>query len=550
MGYIGRDDLYEEPLAQPSAMWTDLYELTMAQTLFFEGRHNQQAVFQGFIRKTPFNGEYLVTAGQNIIAEWLDKNWKFTDRDIKRLAKKTVRDNATGELKPMFQPEFLDMLKDAKLEITVDMMQEGEIAFPTEPIYKISGPVWQCLAVEAAILNTMNSQSNFATYAAILKEVANGKPVAEFGLRRAQAVGGLSPTRGAYVGGADASSNCWAESVYGINTIGTVAHAYVMMHEDELDAFENWAEHNPYLGAFLVDTYDTIEGVKRAIEACKNKGIKLSSIRLDSGDLEKLSKEARELMDIAGFKDAKIIVSNDLDSKTIAELERQGAPIDTYAVGTNLVTVKEQPALGGVYKIATIYDNTLTHEEIEAMKQAVKTGAVAPRDVREKVRDIMKLSEDEIKMTYPGELDLIRTMKVKDGKMVFDGDILCADWQKDPLVEYHNANETFVELNRDVKTVARTDRSIKETFNKGTPAYRPLTRIFNQGILVGDIETVHIARERAKARLAMLPQEFKKFANPTQYPVGIDEDLANRQKAMAGLLRKTGNAKAANKLVA
>lgn len=250
MGYVGRDADYEEPLAAPSAMWADLYALTMAQALFLEGRHEQQSTFHAFVRKTPFNAAYLLTAGQNIVSEWLDKNWEFTDRDIRRLAAKTVLDPQTGTQQKVFQPEFLEMLKNAKLGLNLDMMPEGEIALPSEPIYKVSGPIWQCLAVEAAILNTMNSQSNFATYASILKTVAKGKPVAEFGLRRAQAVGGLSPTRGAYVGGADASSNCWAESVYGIKTIGTMAHAYIMVHEDELDAFSEWSKHNPYLGIF------------------------------------------------------------------------------------------------------------------------------------------------------------------------------------------------------------------------------------------------------------------------------------------------------------
>jgi nicotinate phosphoribosyltransferase len=266
MPYVGRDQDYEEPLAQPSAMWTDLYELTMAQALFLEGRHKQQATFQANVRTLPHKAAYLLTAGQNIIFEWLDKNWKFTDRDIRRLAAKTVVDPKTGEKIKVFKPEFLEMLKNSKLELSVVSMPEGEIAFTGEPIYKISGPVWQCLAVESAILNTMNSQSNFATYASILKTAANGKAVAEFGLRRAQAVGGLSSTRGAYVGGVDASSNCWAETNYGIPTIGTMAHAYVMLHETEFDAYLNWAKYNPHLGIFLPDTYEPVEGMKKALQ--------------------------------------------------------------------------------------------------------------------------------------------------------------------------------------------------------------------------------------------------------------------------------------------
>lgn len=546
--YLGRDQDYEEPLAQPTAMWTDLYELTMAQALFLEGAHDQQATFHAFVRKTPFEAAYLVTAGQNIIYEWLDQNWCFTERDIRRLAAKSVTDPDTGEQKPIFCPEFLDMLKDAKLEISLDAMPEGEIAFPAEPIYKVSGPLWQCLAVETAILNTMNSQSNFATYASILKTVAGDKPVAEFGARRAQAVGALSPTRGAYVGGADASSNCWAETVYGINTIGTMAHAYVMVHDDELSAFGEWARHNPYLGTFLVDTYNTSEGVKRAIETCKRENIKLSGIRLDSGDLSYLSKEARRLMDAAGYKSAKIVVSNDLDAETINALEQQDAPIDLYAVGTNLVTVKDQPALGGVYKVGNVYDKSMSHKDIVALKKKVRAGVLDPVDIRHQVRDIMKLSEQSEKMTYPGELDLIRYLEEQDGKLYFAGGTIYPEWAPDPLVYDDPKDEFSGRLTRDVMSVRRDNHILSRTFNKGARAYRPLQPVFVAGKLVGDVETVHIARERALQRLEMLEPSHKRLLNPHQHIVGVEESLLQRQESMGRRLRATGNTVEANKL--
>ncbi len=548
MSYIGRDQDYEEPLARPSAMWTDLYELTMAQALFLEGKHEQQATFHAFIRSTPFNAAYLVTAGQNVISEWLDKNWTFTDRDIRRLAAKTVKDPDTGAEKKIFKPEFLEMLKNAKLAINLDAMLEGEIAFAAEPIYRVSGPIWQCLVVESAILNTMNSQSNFATYASILKTVANGKPVAEFGLRRSQDVGGLSPTRGAYVGGADASSNCWAETNYGINTIGTMAHAYVMVHEDEIGAFDEWAEHNRYLGIFLVDTYDTLEGVRRAIKVCKTKSIKLSGIRLDSGDLGYLSKEARKLMDAAGFKSAKIVVSNDLDAETINSLEQQDAPIDVYAVGTNLVTVKDQPALGGVYKVGNVYKDGLTHEEIMAMKKSVRSGAVEPAAIRDQVRDIMKLSEQSIKMTYPGELDLIRYLEEsKDGQLYFNGGTIYPEWAIDPLAIDDPSDPLSGKLAIDVMSVRRDNHILAKNFLKGERAYRPLQPVFREGKLIGDVETVHIARERALQRLAMLRPEHKRLLNPHAHIVGVDESLLQRQEVMARRLKTTGNTVLANK---
>lgn len=547
MPYIGRDEDYEEPLASPSAMWTDLYELTMAQALYFEGMHNQQATFNAFVRSMPYKGAYLVTAGQNIVFEWLDKNWKFTDRDIRRLEKKTVKDPNTGKDVKVFRREFLEMLKDAKLELSIEAMPEGEIAFPMEPIYKITGPLWQCLAVETAILNAMNSQSNFATYASMLKTLANGKPVIEFGLRRAQAVGGLSSTRGTYVGGMDSSSNCWAETNYDIKTIGTMAHAYVMVHDDELDSFAKWAKHNPHLGVFLVDTYNTLEGVKRAVKACQDSGSKLSGIRLDSGDLAYLSKESRKILDKAGFKDAKIIVSNGLDSSTIESLEIQNAPIDMYAVGTSAATVSEQPALGGVYKVANIYDEKLSHDDIMKLKKAVRTGAtVLLPEMREKIRDLVKLSEDAIKMTYPGELDLLRYLKIEDGKLYFDGGTIYPEWSVDPL-SAANADDPFSgTLNKPVESVNRKNNTIIRTFNTGTRAYRPLQPYFEEGELVGNIETVHIARDRALKHLLMLDPTHKRRLNPHEHVVGVEPSLLKRQETMARELFRTGSPVEAN----
>lgn len=548
MPYVGRDQDYEEPLAQPSAMWTDLYELTMAQTLFLEGRHEQQATFHAFIRNTPHNASYLVTAGQNIISEWLDKNWKFTDRDLRRLAAKTVPHPETGAPIPVFKPEFLEMLKNARLEISLDMMPEGELAFASEPIYKVSGPIWQCLLVESAILNTMNSQSNFATYASILKTAANGKPVMEFGLRRSQAVGGLSSTRGAYVGGADASSNCLAETHYGIPTIGTMAHAFVMIHATELEAYLSWAKHNPHLGVFLPDTYEPVAGMKKVIEACLATGTKLLGFRQDSGDLGFLAGKGRDLASEAGFALTKNAVSNDLDAKIIAALEAEdGTRIDMYAVGTKLATSAEQPALGGVYKVGNVYENGLTHAEITAMKRAVREGAIDPKDIRDKVRDIMKISGHQaIKMTYPGELDLIRYLAERDGKLFFDGGTIYPEWTRDPLA-FDNPDDPFSgHLTIDVMSVRRDNHILSKKFNAGVRAYRPLQPMFREGKLVGNIETVHQARERALGRLEMLDPAHRRLLNPHEHVVGVAEILLQRQEAMGRRLRLTGNTLEAN----
>lgn len=546
MPYVGRDQDYEEPLASPSAMWADLYALTMAQALFLEGRHNQIATFHAFVRKTPHNAAYMVTAGQNIVAEWLDKNWKFTDRDLRVLARKTVADPVTGQQVPIFKPEFIEVLRTAKHELSLVMMPEGEIAFASEPVYKVGGPVWQCLLVESAILNTMNSQSNFATYASILKTAANGKTVAEFGLRRAQAVGGLSSTRGSYVGGIDASSNCWAETNYNIPTIGTMAHAYVMMHETELDAYISWATHSPHLGVFLPDTYEPVAGMKKVIEACKVTGTKLQGFRQDSGDLAYLATKGKEFADAAGMPLTKNAVSNDLDATILEKLEEQTSAIDMYAVGTKLATVADQPALGGVYKIANIYDAALSHQEIVAMKAAVRAGLTEPNDIRDKVRDIMKLSSQSVKMTFPGELDLIRYLTEKDGKLMFNGGTICQEWTKDPLQLVDPKDQFSGLLVADIMSVKRDNHIISRTFNAGTRAYRPIQPVFENGKLVGDIETVHIARARALQRLAMLDPSHKRLSNPHEHIVGVEESLLQRQEAMGRRLRNTGNTVAAN----
>lgn len=548
MPYIGRDQDYEEPLASISAIGADLYALTMAQTLFLEGRHNQTATFHAFVRKTPHNAAYLLTAGQNIVSEWLDKHWTFTPRDMRRLAKMTVADPKTGAQVPLFKPEFLEVLKNAKLELSVDMMPEGEIAFAGEPIYKVSGPIWQGLMVEAIMLNVMNAQSNVATYASICKTAAKGKALAEFGLRRAHDIGGLASSRAAFIGGSDFTSNCWAHTNYGLPAIGTMAHAYVMVHETEMDAYRSWAQHNPHLGIFLPDTYEPVAGMKKAIQACRETGTVLQGFRQDSGDLSYLAAKGHEMAAEAGYDLKKNAVGGGLKASTVASLEEQTDTIDLHAMGENLVTVADQPVLGGVYKVANIYKNGLTHEEIMAMKHAVRSGLTDPKDIRDKVRDIMKLSSQAAKMTYPGELDVIRYLKEENGKLMFDGGTICSEWTRDPLA-FSDPKDIFSgRLSENIMSVRRDNHILSKTFNKGTRAYRPLQPMFSQGQLTGDIETAQLAKARAQQRLGMLDAAHKRLLNPHEHIVGVEETLLQRQEAMARRLRQTGNTVLANEV--
>ena len=475
-----------DPLAAQSALWCDRYALTMAQALFTSGRHNARATFHAFSRKNPFRGGYIVTGGQNIVFEWLERHWKFDAQDIELLRHASE-----------FTPDFLKMLETSKLELSIDAMPEGEIAFPDEPVYRVEGPLWQCLMIEGGLLNALNSQSLFATLASRLVEVAEGAPILEFGVRRAQGLGGLEASRGAWLGGVAATSNMLAEKHYGIPSSGTFAHAYVMAYEDEVQAFRDYASAMPHSGVFLVDTYDTLRGVKNAIEACRKHKVDLKGIRLDSGDLTYLSKQARKLLDDAGFKDAKIIASNDLDEETIDSIHDEGGQIDVWGVGTNLVTAKAQPALGAVYKMG----------EIEG-------------------RDVIKLSDQVGKITIPGRLDVIRYL-TPDGKQ-FSGDT---------IVRASDGMVRDGKLVQHVRSARRDQSTFGRLFQAGTLAYQPLQPAFCNGKRVAPYETIHEARDRAKLSLSRLDSAHRRLKNPHAYIVGLEQTLSDERNAMISRLR-------------
>jgi nicotinate phosphoribosyltransferase len=368
-----------------------------------------------------------------------------------------------------------------------------------------------------------NSQSLFATLASRLVQIADGAPILEFGLRRAQAIGGFEPTRGSYLGGVAGTSNMEAAMYYNIPAAGTFAHAFVMTYEDELDAFREWAGAMPYSGVFLVDTYDTVEGVKKAVQACREKGIKLKGIRLDSGDLAYLSNKARQIMDEAGFTEAKVVASNDLDEATIADLKLQEETrIDLYGIGTNLATSKAQPALGAVYKLGAVYNGNLSQHEIDQIAKAVKSGHEPDGDY---VRDVIKLSENKIKTTIPGELDVLRFIfREANGHERYDGDMILKNIAKDPV--------TDGKLNRAVVSIQKDDESKRRSFGKDTKVMRPLVRFFDQGVRVIPFETVHDGRKRASHALSMLEKSHKRLTNSHIYGVGLEEDLFNQRKEM------------------
>lgn len=370
-----------------SPLLTDLYQLTMGYGYWKNGMTEQEAVFHLFYRRAPFGGTAAIVAGVNPAADFLN-DLKFSPEELAYLATLTGSDD-----KPLFEQGYLDHLRDLEWKLEVDALPEGELAFPNEPIIRVRGPLLQCQLVETALLNIVNFQTLIATKAARICDAAEGDPILEFGLRRAQGPdGGLSASRAAYLGGCTATSNVLAGMEYGIPVKGTHAHSWVMSFDTEEEAFATYANAMPNNTVLLVDTYDTLNGVRKAItigQQLREKGHDIQGIRLDSGDLAALSIGARELLDSAGFQNTKIIASNDLDEEKIKTLKAKGALIDIWGVGTQLVTSADQPALGGVYKLGAIRsDNNEWQYRI-------------------------KLSNDLIKVSNPGILQIASDEKTR-----------------------------------------------------------------------------------------------------------------------------------------
>lgn len=458
-------------------LFCDLYHLTMAQAMFDNDTHNRTETYEMFIRKTPFNGSYLLTAGLGEVLEWLN-NWHFEPEDIEFLRQQG------------FKESFLEMLSTARLELNIDAFREGEIVFPNEPIVRVTGPAWQAVMVEAAILNIINSQSLFATKASRIVQAASSdgkkRTVLELGLRRSQDMQGFAPTRAAYIGGIDVTSNVAAGQYYHIPIGGTMAHCFIMREETEKEAFKNYIRSFPEKASVLIDTYDTIEGAKQAVLASKETGIPLKSVRLDSGDLAYLAKRVRQILDENGCQDTQITASNDLDEYTIQSLIlEQNAPIDVFGVGTMLVTSFDQPALGGVYKLK-------------------RTGH----------RDVIKVSELSIKTTIPGATDVVRLL---DAKGNYAGDVICTD------------NHSFVNGDSLAEPLTSIDiRSEKgRRFIRGKRAYRPMIPVMRNG-LVNEIEMkrdLNEIRSYARASLNRLDETHKRLVSAHVYVAGLENSL-------------------------
>ncbi|MBP63544.1 MAG: nicotinate phosphoribosyltransferase [Planctomycetaceae bacterium] len=476
-------ELYRSPLA----LLTDLYQLTMAYGYWKLGRAEQEAVFHLFFRKPPFAGGYAVTAGLGTVLEFLDA-YRFEDTDIAYLESLTGNDD-----RPLFDREFLDHLKNLRLTVDIDAMPEGTVAFGQEPLLRVRGPILQCQLLETPLLNMINFQTLIATQAVRICSATGGEPVLEFGLRRAQGIdGGLAASRAAYIGGCAATSNVLAGKLYGIPVRGTHAHSWIMSFDSEVQAFESYAQVMPNNCVFLVDTYDTLEGVQRAVAVgrqLRERGHKMVGIRLDSGDLAHLSIEARKILDEAGFPDAVIVASNDLDERAIESLKRQDAAISVWGVGTRLATAYSQPALGGVYKMGAI-----RHSD----------GSWQPK---------IKVSEQGVKTTIPGTLQVRRFIDERGyvGDMIFD--------------DTHEPDARGIVV--DLKDTRHLEKITSPA--RFTDLLQPVLR---GGGLAGPVTDLATARQRVCQQLQQLSPAVQRFNNPDSYLVGMDIGLHERREEM------------------
>jgi nicotinate phosphoribosyltransferase len=464
------------------SLLTDLYQLTMAEAAWKAGVDTRRTVFHLAFRKQPFGGGYAVTAGLEAAIELIE-NFRVEKSDLRFLASLPAPDGT-----PLFDAAFLERLAALRLEVDVDAIPEGSVVFTHEPLLRVTGPFVDCVILETPLLTFVNFGTLIATKAARISEVARGDPVLEFGLRRAQGPdGGVSAARAAFIGGCDATSNLLAGKLLGIPVRGTHAHSWVMLFDDERAAFLAYARAQPHNASFLVDTYDTLGGVRHAIEVGRElqaEGHALLGVRLDSGDLAYLSGQARRLLDEAGFPEAKVLATNDLDEATIESLKRQGARIDTWGVGTRLVTGHAEGALGGVYKLGAVWEE----------------GAWRPR---------LKLSEQSAKISTPGVLQVRRF----EGPEGFVADLLYDANLDDP-------GRTLVDP---------LDSTRQRTLDPALGFHELLIPVLRAGRRVAPAEPLLHLRDRARVQREKLHPTIRRLLNPHEYPVGLDAALHRRR---------------------
>ncbi len=475
---------------------TDLYQLTMMQG-YFKNNNNDTVVFDAFYRTNPSGNGFAIAAGLEQVIDYL-KNLRFSPEDIEYLRGLHI-----------FDEDFLEYLADFRFTGSVYAIPEGTVVFPREPLIKVIAPIMQAQLIETAILNIVNHQSLIATKAARVVYAAQGDGVMEFGLRRAQGPdAGVYGARAAMIGGCVGTSNVLAGQLFDVPVLGTHAHSWIMSFPDEYTAFKKYSEMYPENCTLLVDTYDTLKsGVPNAIRVfteMREAGIEFKKygIRLDSGDLAYLSKKARKMLDAAGFETAVISASSDLDENLIDSLKAQGATITSWGVGTNLITSKDQPAFGGVYKLAAIQN---------------ADGTFTPK---------IKLSENSAKVTNPGNKTVYRIYDKESGML--NADLICL------------ADETF-DTSKDLRIFDPIETWKKTRYKAGTYELRELLiPVFKDGECVYASPSVMEMREYCKGEQERVWEESRRLVNPHEVYVDLSDKLYKMKAELLEELSELG----------
>ena len=471
------------------ALHTDLYQINMGYAYFKDGIQERKSYFDVYFRKIPFGGGYAVFAGLEKVVEYLN-SFEFTDSDIEYLA-------GLG-----YEDSYLQYLKQMKFTGSIRSVREGEIVFGNEPLIRVEAPLIQAQIIETAILNIVNYQILIATKAARIKHLCPNEPCMEFGTRRAHefdaAVWGA---RAAIIGGFDSTSNVKAAKLFGIPCSGTHAHSFVQAYEDEKVAFKKYAAAHKDC-YFLVDTYDTLRsGIPTAIEVADELKDKINflGIRLDSGDIAYLSKEARKMLDAAGYPNAKVVASNDLDEATITHLKQEGARIDAWGIGTKLITAYDNPALGAVYKLACLED---------------ENGNMVDR---------LKVSENPAKLTIPGIKRVYRIINKENGMAAGDYIALeSEDVSKEKSIKLFHPTHTYLE--KEVENFEARDLHVD---------------VFKDGRQVYAIPSVQESAEYFKENKKTLWNEYLRLLNPEFYPVDLSTKCwENRNNILRKVTKK------------
>ena len=465
-----------------NALFTDFYELTMAQGYWKEGM-NQTVVFDMFFRKNPFNGGFSVLAGNETLLDAITQ-FSFSEDDINYLAEQKI-----------FEKGFLDYLKEFKFSGDIYMMDEGTVIFPQEPLLRIHANLIEAQIVEGLILNVINFQSLIATKTARVWIASKKAPIMEFGLRRAQGPdGAMSATRAAYIGGSSGTSNTLAGKLYGIPVMGTMAHSWIMSFPSELEAFRAYAKIYPQNSVFLIDTYDTLKsGIKNAIIVGKElveQGYNFG-VRLDSGDISYLTREVRKELDKAGLPQAKISVSNELTEEIITTLVANNAPINSWGVGTHMVTGGTEASFTGVYKLAARHDKATN-----------------------KMKPAMKFSDNPAKTTNPGIKNVYR---LYDSNGMACADILALEDEILKTDTEYRFYHPMVDYRQFSFTAAKIEPLLKKRIENGNRLQPRLS----------EAEQLKISRKTMQEQLATFDESYKRILNPHIYKVSITEELKN-----------------------